>query len=235
MAEIAKEVGTIGGIATVSVLHSFIPTHWLPFSVVGRAQNWSISRILLVTAFGAILHVLSISLLGIMAIYMANTIAGEEAVHLLASVVLVVMGATYIMMHFRGKGGHHHHNHSMEKMAVVGLVLLPVLSPCATTLPVFLAVANGSTATLILVIGVLLVSTMSVMLTLVTLSYYGAAQLNFRWIEKNDKLLVGCVLCTVGILTYFFHDHDHEHAHGVVGALDNLHVHSGASAHVHHL
>lgn len=49
MAEIAKEVGTIGGIATVSVLHSFIPTHWLPFSIVGRAQNWSIHRILLVS------------------------------------------------------------------------------------------------------------------------------------------------------------------------------------------
>ena len=49
MAEIAKEVGTIGGIATVSVLHSFIPTHWLPFSVVGRAQKWSISQTLLVS------------------------------------------------------------------------------------------------------------------------------------------------------------------------------------------
>jgi hypothetical protein len=49
MAEIAKDVGTIGGIATVSVLHSFIPTHWLPFSIVGRAQNWSIHRILLVS------------------------------------------------------------------------------------------------------------------------------------------------------------------------------------------
>lgn len=51
MGDIAKEVGTIGGIATVSVLHSFIPTHWLPFSIVGRAQNWSISRILLVSKF----------------------------------------------------------------------------------------------------------------------------------------------------------------------------------------
>ncbi|KAK9122402.1 hypothetical protein Syun_020019 [Stephania yunnanensis] len=34
--------------ATVSLLHSFIPTHWLPFSIVGRAQNWTLSRTLLV-------------------------------------------------------------------------------------------------------------------------------------------------------------------------------------------
>lgn len=230
MADLAKEVSTIGGIATVSVLHSFIPTHWLPFSVVGRAQKWSISRTLLVTAFGAVCHVLSTSVLGIGAIYMANTIAGEETVHLIASVILVVLGATYILLHFSGKGGHGSHNHSMEKMAVAGLILLPALSPCATTLPVFLAVANGSNATLALAIGVLLVSTLTVMLTLVTLSFYGAAQLKFRSIERNDKLLVGTVLRAVGILTYFFHDHDHE-GHGAVGNVEELHK---LSAHVHH-
>lgn len=45
----AADLSTIGGIATVSLLHSFIPTHWLPFSVVGRAQKWTLSRTLLVS------------------------------------------------------------------------------------------------------------------------------------------------------------------------------------------
>lgn len=45
------ELTTIGGIATVSVLHSFIPTHWLPFSIVGRAQKWTITQTLLVSKF----------------------------------------------------------------------------------------------------------------------------------------------------------------------------------------
>jgi hypothetical protein len=45
----AEEASTIGGIATVSLLHSFIPTHWLPFSIVGRAQRWPLSRTLLVS------------------------------------------------------------------------------------------------------------------------------------------------------------------------------------------
>lgn len=44
----AEDLSTIGGIATVSLLHSFIPTHWLPFSIVGRAQKWTLSRTLLV-------------------------------------------------------------------------------------------------------------------------------------------------------------------------------------------
>ncbi|GER54710.1 hypothetical protein STAS_32325 [Striga asiatica] len=154
----AEDLSTIGGIATVSLLHSFIPTHWLPFSIVGRAQKWTLSRTLLVTAFGAVLHVLSTSLLGITAITITNTIAGEETVHKLASLLLIVLGGSYIILYLNGKGGHSHsHNQPMEKMAVAGLVLVPALSPCATTLPVFLAVGNSSSM-MVLAIIVLLFS-----------------------------------------------------------------------------
>lgn len=206
----AKDLSTIGGIATVSLLHSFIPTHWLPFSIVGRAQKWTLSRTLLVTAFGAVCHVISTSLLGITALTMATTIAGEETVHQLASLLLIILGASYVLLFIFGKGGHSHsHNHPMEKMAVAGLVLVPALSPCATTLPVFLAVGNSSSM-LVLAIIVLLFSTITVMITLVALSFYGASQLKFHWVERYDKALVGTVLCLVGILTYVFHDHDGE-------------------------
>ncbi|KAK7306755.1 hypothetical protein VNO77_44711 [Canavalia gladiata] len=206
----AEDLPTIGGIATVSLLHSFIPTHWLPFSVVARVQKWTLSRTLLVTALGAILHVISTALLGITAITMANTIAGEETVHKIASLLLVFLGGSYVLLFLTGKGGHSHsHNQPMEKMAVAGLVLVPALSPCATTLPVFLAVGNSSSM-MILAIIVLLISTITVMTSLVALSFYGASQLKFHWIERYDKLLVGSVLCLVGVLTLIFHDHDGE-------------------------
>ncbi|XP_058107581.1 uncharacterized protein LOC131251090 [Magnolia sinica] len=211
----AEDLPKIGGIATVSLLHSFIPTHWLPFSIVGRAQKWTLSRTLFVTACGAILHVMSTSLLGITAITMANSIAGEDMVHKLASLLLVVLGGSYILLFMLGKGGHSHsHNHPMEKMAVAGLVLVPALSPCATTLPVFLAVGNSSSM-MVLAIIVLLFSTVIVMTSLVALSFYGASQLKFHWVERYDKLLVGTVLCLVGILTLLFHDHEgHGHSMG---------------------
>ncbi|XP_043817723.1 uncharacterized protein LOC110626585 isoform X4 [Manihot esculenta] len=173
----AEDLSTIGGIATVSLLHSFIPTHWLPFSIVGRAQKWTLSRTLLVSilacvefdqrvstsvfcisALGAVLHVFSTSILGITAVTMANTIAGEETVHKLASLLLVFLGGSYVLLFLSGKGGHSHsHNQPMEKMAVAGLVLVPALSPCATTLPVFLAAGNSSSM-MVLAIIVLLFS-----------------------------------------------------------------------------
>ncbi|RAL43146.1 hypothetical protein DM860_009928 [Cuscuta australis] len=218
----AEDLSTIGGIATVSLLHSFIPTHWLPFSIVGRAQKWTLSRTLIFTALGAVLHVLSTSLLGVTAITISNTIAGEETVHKLASLLLIVLGGSYAIFFLTGKGGGHSHSHNqpMEKMAVAGLVLVPALSPCATTLPVFLAVGNSSTM-LVLAIIVLLLSTITVMTSLVALSFYGASQLKFHWVERYDKLLVGSVLCLVGILTLLFHDHDHSVEAASVA--DNLH------------
>jgi len=70
--------------------------------------------------------------------------------------LLIFLGGSYILLFALGKGGHSHaHNHPMEKMAVAGLVLVPALSPCATTLPVFLAVGNSSSM-MILAIVVLL-------------------------------------------------------------------------------
>ena len=35
----AEDLSKIEGIATISLLYSFIPTQWLPFSIVGRAKN----------------------------------------------------------------------------------------------------------------------------------------------------------------------------------------------------
>ncbi|XP_038988255.1 uncharacterized protein LOC103704987 isoform X3 [Phoenix dactylifera] len=166
-------------------------------------------------AFGAVLHVISTSLLGIAAITMATTIAGEETVHRLASLFLIILGGSYVLLFLFGKGGHSHsHNHPMEKLAVTGLILVPALSPCATTLPVFLAVGNSSSM-MVLAIVVLLFSTVTVMISLVALSFYGASQLKFHWVEHYDKLILGSVLCLVGILTFAFHDHDGEE-HSVV-------------------
>lgn len=248
----AASLSTYGGIATVSLVHSLIPTHWLPFSVVGRVQKWSIHQTLSITALGAVLHVLSTSILGFTAVTMAHTVAGEEAVQVIASLLLVVLGVCYIALFLaRGKlgGAHSCHSHShlpttsavaaaaakespshaksgektgkdggMERVAVLGLVLVPALSPCATTLPVFLAISDATLGTMAIAVAVLLGCTLLVMLTLVALSFYGASQVKFGWLEKYEKLVVGGILIAVGVLTHLFHHHDHHELEGATGA-----------------
>ncbi|MFQ6634700.1 hypothetical protein Gotur_012273 [Gossypium turneri] len=116
----AKDLSTIRGIATISLLHSFIPTHCFLSPLSDRPRN------------------------------------GEDKVYKLASILLIVTGGSYILLFLSRKGGKSHsHNQPLEKMVVVGLVLVPALSPCATTLPVFLAVGN-SLSMMVLAIIVLL-------------------------------------------------------------------------------
>ncbi|MFQ6633801.1 hypothetical protein Gotur_012172, partial [Gossypium turneri] len=80
----------------------------------------------------------------------------EKTVHKLASLLLIVLGGSYILLFLSGKGGHSHsHNQPMEKMVVAALVLVPALSPCATTLPVFLVVGNSSTVMVLAIIVLL--------------------------------------------------------------------------------
>mmetsp|Transcript_19363 Transcript_19363/g.32545 ORF Transcript_19363/g.32545 Transcript_19363/m.32545 type:complete len:229 (+) Transcript_19363:428-1114(+) len=218
-----EHLSTFFGMSTVSVLHSLLPTHWLPFSVVGRAHGWTLGKTLLITAVGGTCHVISTTLLGWTAATMATAVLSEESIHMMASMLLVVMGLVYILQFRFGCGHHHHHratNHSVERMAIIGLILVPTLSPCATTLPVFLTAASSDDKSEFLVLaGLLWCSTLSVMLVLVSLSYVGVARLKgavFEGISRYDKLAVGSCLCVVGVLTQLTHHHDgdgHEHAH----------------------
>lgn len=66
------------------------------------------------------------------------------------------------------------------------------------------------------------------MTSLVALSFYGASQFKFHWMERYDKLLVGSVLCLVGILTLIFHDHE-GHSHTLT------HTHSDTGSIVEHV
>ncbi|CAK9148812.1 unnamed protein product, partial [Ilex paraguariensis] len=72
---------------------------------------------------------------------------------------------------------------------------------------VFLVVGNSSSM-MVLAIIVMLFRTITVMTLLVAFSFYGANQLKFHWVECYEKLLVGSVLCLVGVLTLVFHHHD---------------------------
>jgi hypothetical protein len=50
---------------SVAFLHAAIPTHWLPFVLVGRARGWSWTRTIAVTLGAGLGHVALTSLLGL--------------------------------------------------------------------------------------------------------------------------------------------------------------------------
>ena len=54
----------LGGGFVAAFLHAALPTHWLPFTLVGRAQGWRASRVLLAVTAAGLAHIASTAVVG---------------------------------------------------------------------------------------------------------------------------------------------------------------------------
>ena len=96
---------------SVAFFHAAIPTHWLPFVLVGRARGWSRARTVAVTVGAGLGHVALTSLLGLAIAWFGfklnETVSG--AFPWIAGGVLAAMGAYYLWRQSKGAGICHHH------------------------------------------------------------------------------------------------------------------------------
>lgn len=103
---------------TVAFLHAAIPTHWLPFVLVGRAQHWSHARTLAVVALAGLGHVSLTTVLGVAVVWLGISVNARmgNAFPWLAGGALLALGGYYLWRQWRGKGhshllgGHDHHH-----------------------------------------------------------------------------------------------------------------------------
>ena len=56
----------LGGGFVAAFLHAALPTHWLPFVIVGRGQGWGAGKTLTIAAGAGVGHTLSTMLLGVL-------------------------------------------------------------------------------------------------------------------------------------------------------------------------
>jgi putative Mn2+ efflux pump MntP len=190
---------------TAALLHTLIPSHWLCFVAVGKAQKWPIPKTLLVAGAAGTLHVLSTVALGILLIVVGTRFIDVETLEKIAGFVLIGMGAVYLGLQVFHVG-HHHENDAVipQKVAIVTLLLSVTLSPCSLAIPVL--VASAGNWTMILVLGiVLLVTTVGNMLLLVGLTSLGIEKLKFAFFERHEKWIVGIVLIILGTAILVFH------------------------------
>lgn len=95
----------------VAFLHAAIPTHWLPFVLVGRARGWSRGRTLAITAAAGLGHVALTSLLGLLIAWFGfklNATLGH-AFPWIAAAILALLGLFYGWRQITGAGVLHHH------------------------------------------------------------------------------------------------------------------------------
>lgn len=195
---------------TIALLHTLIPSHWLCFVLVGRAQGWARRKILGVTAAAGIVHVVSTVSLGLALAAVGRTLLEDEHEHVLervSAVILIGLGAIYLATHLFHAGHHHEEDKAVsEKTAVLALVFSLVLSPCSASIPLLIVASAGSGgAAIALIAFVLLLTTVGVMLLMVGLTSLGIERLQFTIFDRYEKLIVGLVLCVLGALVLLVH------------------------------
>lgn len=96
---------------SVAFLHAALPTHWLPFVLAGRAQQWSHTKTLVVTTLAGGGHVLFTVALGAVVAWFGIAVDRwtEGVFPWLAGGVLIAFGCWYLWRQWRGQGHGHSH------------------------------------------------------------------------------------------------------------------------------
>lgn len=200
----------ITGSIILSILHASIPNHWLPIIAIGRKENWTLNEVTRVTFISAIAHGLSTVILGFALGYVGASMADkvESFTHLIAPIILIVLGVVFIYRHHTHK--HFHIDNEIKKKKskrsiIIALVLAMFLSPCMEIEAYFL-LAGSQEKWLIWFIAALYLSITTVgMIALVRFAYKGVLKLNWHKLEHNAGIITGVTLVVTGILAFFIH------------------------------
>ena len=202
----------------VAFLHAAIPTHWLPFVLVGRAQGWGARKILTVSVLAGGGHVASTALLGLVL-----TGAGMALDEVLgpwlaraAGVLLIGFGLYYLLLRrprvqrlaLAGGGSLDvgtaaeavPRRYASDRAAILGLVGLLTFSPCESFLPVYLSGASYGWGGFLLLSAVLAVATLFAMMLFTGVLLLGVSRLRLEAVERYESVLLGVSLCVLGVL-----------------------------------
>jgi hypothetical protein len=200
----------------VAFLHTVIPTHWLPFALVGRAQGWSRGKTLGVAAFAALGHTFTTLILGALLTGMGLWIEhrfGRLGVWI--GVLLIAVGLYHLIRHVRLlRGGVAAEEARAKKRvtraygsdvaAIAALFSIVALSPGETFLSVYLAAIRFGWGGFALLSLVLATATMLGMVLFTAISFWGAQRLPLRALERNEALVMAGVLIALGAAVMAF-------------------------------
>jgi hypothetical protein len=205
----------------IAFLHAAIPTHWLPFVLVGRAQGWGGRKILTVALLAGGGHVASTALLGLLL-----TVAGLALEDHLgpwlargAALLLIGLGVYYLLR--RPGGGARRlalpgggslpldaaepaaRRKVSDRAAILGLVGLLTFSPCESFLPVYLSGAAFGWSGFLLLSLVLTAATAAAMMLFTGALLLGVSRFRLGLLERYESVLLGATLCLLGVLVMF--------------------------------
>lgn len=200
-----------GGLAT-AFLHAALPTHWLPFVLVGRAQRWSLARVMAAVVAAGLAHIAATALVGglivLAGLALDQWIAG--ILPHLSAVFLFLFGGFYLVRAvIRGPqlaGGPQldlAEPSVSHAAAFGGLVAMMTLSPGEVLLPFYLTQAEAGVGMLAVLTLVFAVGTIAGMAVFTLLARAGWSVLRLERWARYEGAVLGLALIAVGVLVVF--------------------------------
>lgn len=197
-------------------LHAVLPTHWLPFVLVGRGQGWSTGRTLGAAALSGSVHVIVTIVIGLLVV-----LAGVELDKRYGGLLPVVSAAVlaglglYFLITRRKKERQVHdqaatsgapvRRFATDRAALASLVAVLAFYPSESFLPVYLSAAPlGWTAFAVLSL-ILAGATLMGMMLFTSLALLGANRLKFERWERHERLVLAFVLFALAAMVLFWH------------------------------
>ncbi len=197
------------GSLALSLIHAAIPNHWLPLVAVSKAQRWSHAESLVITAVTGAAHAASTIIIGLGVGLLGYQLAADSVLPwLLPALVLIGLGAVYLVLDYRGR---HSHEHIPENVAaggqaptvsiVLSLSAAMFFSPCIEIEAYYLQGGALGWIGIAAISIVYFAVTVLGMVLLVHLGLHGAERIRSRYLEHHERQVTGLVLVALGLFT----------------------------------
>jgi len=193
-------------------LHAVLPTHWLPFVLVGRGQGWSTGRTLGAAALSGAAHVIVTIVIGLLVV-LAGVELDKRYGGLLPVISAVILGGLgfYFLVSRKKKSPQVDspaaapiRQFASDRAALASLVAVLAFYPSEAFLPVYLSAAPlGWTAFAVLSL-ILAGATLMGMMLFTSLALLGANRLRFERWERYERFILAFVLFALAAMVLFW-------------------------------
>jgi ABC-type nickel/cobalt efflux system permease component RcnA len=220
----APEWLLVGAVAGVGVLHTVVPDHWVPITLIARQRGWSraqTARAALVAGTGHVGSTLAIAIV----VWVAGVVAAKQFGHVvdtLASAALVAFGgwiAISALLDMRKGDGHGHthdhdhghshgdgdHHHDAPKAGSrTALLLILGSSPMIEGIPAFFAAGRYGVGLIAAMSAVFAAATIATYVVLCVGSLASLERVRLGPLEKYGEVLSGAFIAAIGAVFWIW-------------------------------